>query len=128
MTAVDRLLIQVVRWVPALMLAAVIGLGWAIVGGASAGWLLSIALFLLAGAISRTAARRAGHTQFLAGWSASRGWTAPEFEVRFLSSTAGRASRDALAEHAATYGYRLDSGEAPGPGETFVRARFVRDG
>ena len=124
----DRLLIQAVRWIPALMLAAIGSIGWAVFGAAPVGWLLAVALLVGIGAISREGARRAGHTRFLAGWSASRGWTAPEFEVRFLGSEAGRASRDALAEHAAAYGYRLESREAPRPGEAFVRGRFVRNG
>jgi hypothetical protein len=123
----DRLLIQAVRWIPALMLAAIGALLWAAFGGATLGWVLAIALLVCIGAIARLGARRAGHTRFLAGWSASRGWTAPEFEVRFLGSDAGRASRDALAEHAATYGYRLESAEPPSAGETFVRGRFIRD-
>jgi hypothetical protein len=121
------LLIQAVRWIPALMLAAIGALLWAAFAGAMLGWVLAIALLVSIGAIARAGARRAGHTRFLAGWSASRGWTAPDFEVRFLGSDAGRASRDALAEHAATYGYRLESPEPPTPGETFVRGRFVRD-
>ena len=127
MTVFDRLLIQAVRWVPALMLAGVIAIGWAVFGGASSGWLLSIVLFLVAGAISREAARRAGHTRFLAGWSASKGWTAPEFDVQFLNSDSGRASLDELVEHAATYGYRrMDAGSAE-PSDRFLRARLVRD-
>ena len=123
----DRFLIQAVRWIPALMLAAIGALLWAAFGGATLGWVLAIALLVGIGAIARLGARRAGHTRFLAGWSASKGWTAPEFEVRFLGSDAGRASRDALAEHAAAYGYRLEREEPPQPGETFVRGRFVRD-
>lgn len=123
----DRLLIQAVRWIPALMLAVIGSIGWAVVGAAPGGWLLAIGLLIGIGAIARMGARRAGHTRFLAGWSASRGWTAPEFEVRFLGSAAGRASRDALAEHAAAYGYRLESAKPPRPGETFVRGRFIRD-
>jgi hypothetical protein len=123
----DRLLIQAVRWIPALMIAAIGSLLWAALGAAPVGWVLAIALLVGIGAIARLGARRAGHTRFLAGWSASKGWTAPEFEVRFLGSSAGRASRDALAEHAATYGYRLEPGEPPKPGETFVRGRFVRE-
>jgi hypothetical protein len=122
----DRLLIQAVRWIPALMLAAIGSLVWAAFGAAPVGWVLAIVLLVGIGAIARLGARRAGHTRFLAGWSASQGWTAPEFEVRFLGSDAGRASRDALAEHAAEYGYRLESGEPPKPGESFVRGRFVR--
>jgi hypothetical protein len=124
----DRLLIQAVRWIPALMLGAIGALLWAAFGGARLGWVLAIALLVGIGAIAGLGARRAGHTRFLAGWSASQGWTAREFEVRFLGSDAGRASRDALAEHAAAYGYRLVSGDAPQPGETFVRGRFIRDG
>jgi hypothetical protein len=123
----DRLLIQAVRWIPAFMLAAIGALLWAAFGAAPLGWLLGIALLVGIGAIARLGARRAGHTRFLAGWTASKGWTAPEFEVRFLGSDAGRASRDALAEYAATYGYRLESPEPPAPGETFVRVRFIRD-
>jgi hypothetical protein len=121
----DRLLIQAVRWIPALLLAAIGALLWAAFGASPVGWALAIVLLLGIGAIARLGARRAGHTRFLAGWSASRGWTAPEFEVRFLGSDAGRASRDALAEHAATYGYRLESDEPLNPGR-FVRGRFVR--
>ena len=127
MRVTDRLLIQAVRWIPALMLAAIGSVAWAVFGSAPVGWLLAVALLVGIGAISRVGARRAGHTRFLAGWSASKGWTAPEFEVRFLGSDAGRASRDALAAHAAAYGYRLESREAPRPGEAFVRGRFVRD-
>jgi hypothetical protein len=123
----DRLLIQAVRWIPALMLAAIGALLWAAFGGATVGWVLSVALLVAIGVVARMGARRAGHTRFLAGWSASKGWTSPEFEVRFLGSDAGRASRDALAEHAATYGYGLEPVEPPQPGETFVRGRFVRD-
>jgi hypothetical protein len=123
----DRLLIQAVRWIPALMLGAIGAFVWAAFGAAPIGWLLGIALLAGIGAIAGLGARRAGHTRFLAGWSASKGWTAPEFEVRFLGSDAGRASRDALAEHAAAYGYRLEPAEPPQPGETFVRGRFVRD-
>jgi hypothetical protein len=123
----DRLLIQAVRWIPALMLAAIGAVAWAVFGGALLGWLLALALLVGIGAIARAGTRRAGHTRFLAGWSASRGWTAPEFEVRFLGSDAGRASRDALAGHAAAFGYRLESPEPPKPGETFVRGRFIRD-
>ena len=123
----DRLLIQAVRWIPALMLAAIGLVALAIFGGAPIGWLLAVALLVGIGAISRAGARRAGNSRFLAGWSASRGWTAREFEVRFLGSGAGRASFDALAEHAAGHGYRLESREAPAPGETFVRGRFIRE-
>ena len=122
----DRLLIQAVRWIPALMLAAIGAVVWAAFGGAPIGWLLAVALLVAIGAIARTGARRAGHTRFLAGWSASRGWTAPEFEVRFLGSEAGRASRDALEQHAATHGYRLESAAPPREGETFLRGRFIR--
>ena len=120
------MLIQAVRLIPAFMLAAIGSIAWAVFGAAPVGWLLAVALLVGIGAISRMGARRAGDTNFLAGWSASRGWTAPEFEVRFLGSDAGRASRDALAEHAAAYGYRLESREAARPGEAFVRGRFVR--
>jgi hypothetical protein len=123
----DRLLIQAVRWIPALMLGAIGALAWAAFGGATIGWVVAIALLVGIGAIARLGARRAGSTRFLAGWSASKGWTAPAFEVRFLGSDAGRASREALAKHAATYGYSLVPGDAPQPGETFVRGRFVRD-
>ena len=123
----DRLLIQAVRLIPAFMLAAVGSIGWAIFGAAPVGWVLAVALLVGIGAISRLGARRAGDTRFLAGWSASKGWTEPEFEVRFLGSDTGRASRDALVEHAAAYGYRLESREPARPGEAFVRGRFIRD-
>jgi hypothetical protein len=123
----DRLLIQAVRWIPAFMIAAIGAFVWASFGAGPLGWVLGVALLVGVGVIARAGARRAGHTRFLAGWSASRGWSAPEFEVRFLSSAAGRASRDALAEHAATYGYRLESPEPSTPVDTFVRARFIRD-
>ena len=46
------MLIQAVRWIPALMLAVIGSIGWAVFGAAPVGWLLAVALLVGIGAIS----------------------------------------------------------------------------